>query len=111
MIYYDTKQSGERIRRLRKQNGYTQETLAEKLGISEDAIYRIENGRSGARVDLLLQLSDELHTSLDYLVTGREPEDEMDKMLERFDEKQRCEWKNTALVILKGLIQAYEKSA
>lgn len=111
MVYYDTKQSGERIRRLRKQNGYTQETLAEKLGISEDAIYRIENGKSGVRVDLLLQLSDILHTSLDYLITGREPDSEIDQILEGFDEKKRCEWKNTALVILKGLIQANEKSA
>ncbi len=74
-MYYDIEQSGERIRQLRIQNGYTQERLAEKLNIDQSFLSRIESGSKGCSVDLFVQLSKLFHVSLDVLILGLEAED------------------------------------
>lgn len=53
--------SGERIRQLRIQNGYTQERLAETLKIDQSFLSRIESGSKGCSVDLFVQLSEIFH--------------------------------------------------
>lgn len=68
---YDMRQSGERIRRLRVQKGFTQEKLAVALNIDRSFYSRIEAGQKGCSVDLLVQISELFHVSLDYLVLGR----------------------------------------
>jgi transcriptional regulator with XRE-family HTH domain len=42
---------GDRIRRLRKGLGYTQETLAHASGVTTNAVQLIESGRGSARFD------------------------------------------------------------
>ncbi len=74
-MYYDIEQSGERIRQLRIQNGYTQERLAEKLNIDQSFLSRIESGSKGCTVDLFVQLSKLFHMSLDVLILGLGVED------------------------------------
>lgn len=69
---YDIKQSGERIRQLRIQRGYTQEKLAGVLNIDRSLLSHIEAGKRGCSVDLLIQLSDFFDVSLDLLVLGKE---------------------------------------
>lgn len=71
---YDTKRSGERIRQLRIQNGYTQERLAEVLKIDQSFLSRIESGTKGCSVDLFVQFSDIFRVSLDFLILDHEPE-------------------------------------
>ncbi len=71
---YDVKKSGERIRQLRTENGYTQEMLAKKLGVDRSLLSHIEAGKRGSSVDLLVQLSDLFGVTLDLLVLGREQE-------------------------------------
>jgi len=73
-MYYDIKKSGERIRQLRIQNGYIQEELAEKLNIGQGFLSRIESGRKGCSVDLLVQISECFQVSLDVLILGAEKE-------------------------------------
>lgn len=68
---YDIKQSGDRIRQLRLKSGLTQEQTAEKLNIDRSFYGRVESGRSGCSVDLLVQLSELFEVSLDYLILGR----------------------------------------
>ena len=46
-MHYDMKQSGTRIRFLRKQNGYTQEELARLLSIDRSFLSGIESGKKG----------------------------------------------------------------
>lgn len=70
---YDMQQSGKRIHRLRVQNGLTQEGIAVVLNIDRSFYSRIEAGQKGCSVDLLVQISDLFHVSLDYLVLGRYP--------------------------------------
>lgn len=67
---YDTKRSGERIRQLRIQNGYTQEEIAGLLNMDRSYYSRIESGKRGCSVDVLVHLSELLDVSLDYLVFG-----------------------------------------
>ncbi len=71
-MYYNIKQSGERIRQLRIQSGYTQETLAKKLNTDRSLLSHIEAGRRGCSVDLLVQLSHFFGLSLDFLILGKE---------------------------------------
>ncbi len=47
---------GENIRRLRKSKKYTQEYLAEKLDISSNHVYRIENAEAHISMPLLLKI-------------------------------------------------------
>lgn len=69
---YDIKQSGERIRQLRKEIGYTQERLAQTLNIDRSLLSHIEAGKRGCSIDLLIRLSDIFNVSLDLLVLGRD---------------------------------------
>ena len=71
---YDVKRSGERIRQLRIQNGYTQERLAEVLKIDQSFLSRVESGSKGCSVDLFVQFSDVFHVSLDFLILDQKPE-------------------------------------
>jgi len=71
-MYYDIKQSGERIRQLRIQSRNTQEALAKKLNIDRSLLSHIEAGKRGCSVDLLIQLSNFFGVSLDVLVLGKE---------------------------------------
>ncbi len=57
----------ERISKLRKQNGLTQEQLATRLGITSQAVSKWENGQSCPDVSLLPILSDVFRISMDEL--------------------------------------------
>ncbi len=74
-MYYDMKQSGERIHQLRIQNRYTQEELARILDIDRSYYSRIESGQKGGSVDLFVRLSDCFQVYLDYLVLGKKQSD------------------------------------
>jgi len=67
---------GEKILVLRKQNGLSQEQLAEKITISRQAISRWELNESIPDVDNIVQLSKVFGVSTDYLLTGRSDLDE-----------------------------------
>ena len=72
---YDMKQSGERIQQLRIQHGYTQEAFAKALNIDRSNLSRIESGRRGCSLDLLVQLSGIFGVTLDYIVFGQDKPD------------------------------------
>ena len=69
---YDIKKSGERIRQLRIQYGYTQEKLAGELNIDRSLLSHVEAGKRGCSVDLLIQLADIFDVSLDLLILDKE---------------------------------------
>ena len=72
---YNVKRSGERIRQLRIQNGFTQEKTANVLNIDQSYYGRIETGKRGCPVDFFVQLSDLFGVSLDYSILGRSSSD------------------------------------
>ena len=62
---------GQRLARLRKQNGLTQDEIAEKIGISPQAVSKWENDISSPDISIILSLSDILGVSTDELL-GKE---------------------------------------
>ena len=62
----------EKLQVLRKNKGYTQEALAEKLGVSRQAVAKWESGQIYPDISNLIQISDLMNVSVDYLVKDRE---------------------------------------
>lgn len=73
---YDAKATGMRIKMLRKQFGNSREEIAKRIGRSAKFYADIERGICGMSLDTLLDLADLYAVSLDYLVYGRENEQE-----------------------------------
>ena len=65
---------GERIASYRKKAGYSQEGLAEQLGVSRQAVSNWETGRSVPDADLLVQLADCLGVPVEELLGTPTPE-------------------------------------
>ncbi len=60
--------TGEKLAKLRKQNNYTQEQLAELLGVSRQAISKWESDSAYPETEKLIKLSRLYDCSLDYLL-------------------------------------------
>ena len=71
-MYYNLKESGMRIKKLRKQRGFTQEQLSERLNSSVSNMSKIEIGYSGLSIDLLIELASFFDVSVDYILFGKE---------------------------------------
>ena len=69
-MYFDSYATGKRIQQLRKANGMTQEELAIRLNISERHLRKIELGESTASIDLLVEVTVLLKSTLDFLIVG-----------------------------------------
>lgn len=74
-MIYDIKESGKRIRQLRKAKGMTQEQLATKLDIGDRYLRKIETGEKVPSIDVLVEFSSLFEVSLDYIITGKQPQD------------------------------------
>lgn len=59
---------GDKISKLRKENNYTQEQLADILGVSRQAISKWESNLTYPETDKLIKMSDLFECSLDYLL-------------------------------------------
>ena len=68
----DMKQMGERISRLRQEKKLTQIALAEKLGISSQAISKWERGQAFPDLSRLDELAELLEADVGYLLMGQE---------------------------------------
>ena len=62
---------GQRIKEERNRMGLTQEELALRLNIGYEHMNKIERGKRGCSIDILLNLADILGVSTDYLLTGK----------------------------------------
>lgn len=68
----DSKSIGAIIAKLRRQNGWTQAQLAEKLGVSDKTISKWESGNGYPDISMLPLLADIFAVSIDYLIVGEE---------------------------------------
>lgn len=87
---------GQRIKNIRKSKSYTQERLAENLGVSIVYVSQIENGKTKLNIEMLLRISHLLDTEPGYFLTGIAyhsqdyPESEIATLLEECpSEKQK----------------------
>ena len=65
---------GQRVREVRKSKGLSQETLAERCGVSSLYISKIERGTANATLDLLDVLVTELGVSGEFVIEGLQGE-------------------------------------
>ena len=56
------------LKRLREQKGLSQQRLAEVFNLSQQSVYKYENGISDLNLDTLKDFADFFNTSIDYLV-------------------------------------------
>ena len=67
----------ENLQAIRKKNQLSQEELAEMLGVSRQAVSKWELGEGYPEVEKLLMLSKKLNISLDSLMTGSTPRNDV----------------------------------
>ena len=63
----------DRIQQLRKQRGISQEELADRVGVSRQAVSKWESEQSMPDMDKIILLSDYFEVTTDYLLKGIEP--------------------------------------
>ena len=68
----DSKSIGSMITKLRRQNEWTQAQLAEKIGVSDKAVSKWENGNGYPDITMLPILADIFAVSIDCLIMGEE---------------------------------------
>ncbi len=68
---------GTRIRERRKEKGWTQKDLAQRIGTSYKYISHVENGVKFPSLEMLICLARELDVSLDYLISSEEIGDDV----------------------------------
>lgn len=66
---------GDKLSKLRKENNYTQEQLADFLGVSRQAISKWESNITYPETDKLIRMSELFNCSLDYLLKDSEKSD------------------------------------
>lgn len=70
---------GDKLSKMRKENNFTQEQLADVLGVSRQAISKWENDITYPETDKLIRMSDLFNCSLDYLIKDISSEKTDDK--------------------------------
>jgi transcriptional regulator with XRE-family HTH domain len=78
---------GRRLKELRKQKGWTQKELAEKLDIRFGQLNKYECGLNAPPLEKLVQIAEILNVTADYLLTGDNPDEtpiHNTRLLERF---------------------------
>lgn len=68
-------QIGKRIRKLRRQQGYTQEAFAETVDLSAPFISHIERASKKASLETISRIAAVLNVTVDYLLTGTQSVD------------------------------------
>ena len=63
----------QRLYRLRKERGISQEELADIVGVSRQAVQKWESGASQPNMDNLVAISTYFGVTLDYLLKGTQP--------------------------------------
>ncbi len=71
---YDAKEFGNRLRAIRKKNGYTQEQLADMLLLSVDSVSNMENGKTTCMPEHMMKICQIFNVSADYFYFSMDKE-------------------------------------
>ena len=75
----DQAKIGSFLRELRKEKGHTQETLAEKFGVSSRSVSRWENGNTMPELSILVELADYYEVDIREIIDGERKSETMEK--------------------------------
>ncbi|MEA5020105.1 MAG: DUF3955 domain-containing protein [Gordonibacter sp.] len=91
---------GEQIKRIRKDLVLTQEQMADKLGVSRQAVSNWENNRNLPDIEMLIEMSYTFGLSLDQLILGGNEMGNMtDKLIRDGSETRRSKFNMISSVI------------
>ena len=99
---------GNRVKKLRLDNGYSMQDLANKINVTKSSINMWENGGSIPKDNILIELSKLFNVSIDYLLGNEEraeqvPENKTLHYIQRNLEKLDKEKLNKAEQVLKAV--------
>lgn len=80
----------ERIKKLRKEKGWTQLQLAEKLNVTDKAVSKWEVGETNPDLTLIVTIASLFGVSIDYLLTGKKEEEKIS--LDDMDSEKRMHY-------------------
>ena len=104
MLQIDLASIGKRISAERKRNNITQEQLAEKMNVSIQMISNLERGNKAIKINNLLNLSQILGVSTDYILTGNKNSFEKSELSDKL-----FKLSNEDYVIIEALINKLSK--
>lgn len=81
--------TGQKLLALRKQKGYTQDDIAEKIGVSRFTYFRYENDLRIPSSDTMKMLSEIFDVSSDYLLGLEDSQKEHDEVMALREELRR----------------------
>lgn len=90
---------GKRIQNRRKQLGYTQEQLAEMMNVSVQMVSNLERGNKAIRIDNLINISQIMNISTDYILTGKQSQQDISNLSEQISNLSPKERKMIALLV------------
>ena len=97
---------GKFIREMRNKKKMTQQELAEKIGVTDRAISKWENGRGLPDIALLIPLAKELNITVLELLNGERTNDQNNAiigLLEQTNKKIRL-WKRLSFILLNTIL-------
>ncbi len=102
----------DRILKLRKEAGFSQESLAEKLGVSRQSISKWESGNVMPDIDNVIAMCEIFGVSTDYLLTGesKEPEVQTEEYAQSNTETQKIEFCSTSQVAEEAAVTTEKKT-
>ena len=77
----DLVKTGKLLQELRKEKGFTQEALAERMGVARRTVSRWETGSNMPDLDILMELSDLYEVDLCEILSGERKSEQMNKEL------------------------------
>jgi transcriptional regulator with XRE-family HTH domain len=93
---------GQRIKQLRKQKGWTQKELANRIDASHAQLNKYESGQNTPPIDRLILLAEVLDTSVDHLIGGHhnaKPPIHNTRLIQRFQTIEGFDKEERELVI------------
>ena len=103
---------GERIRKRRQEMKLSQESFAEKAGISVNTVSRIEGGQTAMSVEIFRKMIEILETDANILM-GKEGDDaeKQESVQEVLYRIQKMEWKEQKIIMqtIDSLIESFNE--
>ena len=81
---------GEKLAKLRREHNYTQEQLAQILGVSRQAVSKWESDTAYPETEKLIRLGKLYHCSMDYLLLDQAPEPAAETAITRIELRGIC---------------------
>lgn len=103
---------GERIRKRRQEMKLSQESFAEKAGISVNTVSRIEGGQTAMSVEIFRKMIEILETDANILLGKEEGDTErQESVLEVLYQIQKLEWKEQKIIMqtIDSLIDSFNE--